>query len=172
MFLLGTIILTTVLGGYPPISAIVVDAETGKTIEGAVVLVEWTNTHGIGHSYTESYKVVEVISGKDGKVNIEGVYRPFLNKPHVTVYKKGYVAWNDEYIFPDNKKRGGFEWKGGQKFKLEKISAELSFIKHVSFIRSSIKSSQKFENKKAIFDAFEWERDLARKARRLKSSNQ
>ena len=37
------------------ITGTVVDAETGKPIEGAVVLVEWTMTKGVpGMSHTES----------------------------------------------------------------------------------------------------------------------
>ncbi len=49
-------------GCYLPVSGQVVDAETNKPIEGAVVLVEWTKTKGYGLTYTESYKVAETLT--------------------------------------------------------------------------------------------------------------
>ena len=160
---IAIIVLTFALGGYPPISATVVDAKTGDPIEGAVVLVEWTNTHGFGHTHTESYKVVEIISNKEGRVNIEGVYRPFLNKPHVTVYKKGYVAWNDEYIFPGNKRRQGFKWENNLVIKMEQFSKkDFSHNHHVSFLRTATRITLDNDIKNSFEKLFEWEVDLAR----------
>ena len=163
---LAIIALTFALGGYSPISATVIDAKTGGPIEGAVVLVEWTNTHGFGHTHTESYKVVEVISNKEGRVNIEGVYRPFLSKPHVTVYKKGYVAWNDEYIFPEYKRRGNIKYTDGLIVEMERFKENYSYSKHVSFIRTSTRSGLNFEAKQTFNKAFHWEGKLIIKKRR------
>ena len=103
---LALIFLTA--GCYGEITGTVIDAETGQPIEGAVVLVEWTVTKGLGLTYTQSYQVIEVVTDKDGKATVSGVFNPFVNPPHVTIYKKGYVAWNNEYIFPDYKKRTDF----------------------------------------------------------------
>ena len=58
---------------YPPMTGTVVDAETGKPIEGAVVLVEWTKTHGIGEHWTESFKVEESVTDREGKFTITGI---------------------------------------------------------------------------------------------------
>jgi len=116
-------------GCYLPINGRVVDAETQLPIEGAIVLVEWTKKHGFGDAWTESYKVVEVVSDKDGKLKIEGCYSPFVQPPDVTVYKKGYVAWNDENIFPSYKKRTDFRW-GNYVFKLQRFKEEYTFVKH------------------------------------------
>lgn len=110
--------LLTLAGCYFPMSGKVIDAETSQPIEGAVVLVEWTKTHGIGEHWTESAKVVEVISAKDGIVKISGCYDPFVRSPDVTIYKKGYVAWNNYYIFPNSLHRTDFKWGRGYIFKL------------------------------------------------------
>lgn len=129
--------LLFITGCYAEITGTVVDAETGKPIEGAVVLVEWTKTHGFGHTYTESYKVVEAITDKDGKATIAGTFSPTVNVPHVTVYKKGYVAWNNEMIFPDYKKRTDFKWKNGYVFRLERFKPEYTYDMHTPLCQYS-----------------------------------
>ena len=89
----------------------VIDAKTGQAIEGAVVLVEWFKTEGVpGLTSTKVYKAVEAVTDNHGKFTIENVKKLLIDPPDVTVYKKGYVAWNDKYIFPDYKHRVDFKW--------------------------------------------------------------
>ena len=126
--------LLVVAGCYMPITGRVIDAETQQPIEGAVVLVEWTKTHGFGEYWTESYKVAEVLSDKDGIVSLPGCYSPFVNTPDVTIYKKGYVAWNSRYIFPNSERRKDYEWKGNYVFKLDRFLNTESYVKHWLFI--------------------------------------
>jgi len=149
-------------GCYLPINGRVVDAETQQPIEGAVVLVEWTKKHGFGDAWTESYKVVECVSDKEGKVKVEGCYSPFVEPPDVTVYKKGYVAWSSRWIFPAGRNRTDFIWSD-QFIKLEHFKEGYSHDAHTSFIDSCINASLKnnYELKKPIFHAIEWEQDLA-----------
>jgi hypothetical protein len=167
IILIAVMFISVVCAGcYAGITGKVIDAETQQPIEGAVVLVEWTKTKGFpGMSHTESAKVIEVVSDKDGKVEIAGNFNPLVDPPHVTVYKKGYVAWNNEYIFPDYKKRTDFKWKSGYEFRLERYKDGYSHNDHVSFIRSSIGSSQNLEAKGVIYNAFEWERIMAQQER-------
>ena len=167
--ILAIIFLFLVTGCEGEITGIVVDAETGQPIEGAVILVEWTTQHGFGLTYTESYKVVEVVTDKNGKASIEGVSSPFVSTPRVTIYKQGYVAWNNEFIFPDWKKRTDFKWENNYVFKLEKFKPEYSYDKHADFIDKSHGFGMALEKKQSIWKAYEWERDLARKERLGKS---
>lgn len=157
----------SIVGCYMPIKGRVIDAETQQPIEGAVVMVEWTKKHGFGDSWTESYKVVEVVSDKEGMVQIKGCYSPFVELPHVTVYKKGYVAWNDESIF-QGPARTDFKW-GDYVFKLEHFRPGYSHDRHLYFIRSSIHSAQNLESKQTIYRAFDWETDLAFQERMQKN---
>lgn len=159
VFLLIAVLLTT--GCYGTLKGRVIDAETGEPIEGAVAVAEWTRTKGFGNTYTVSAKVVEAVSDKDGNIELDGCYRPFVNEPGLTIYKKGYVAWNNSLIFPSYKMREGFEWKSGQVFGMERFKEGYSFDKHVSFIRRSINYSLRSE-KKSIEKAMDWEIDLAR----------
>jgi len=148
-------------GCYPSISGKVIDAETKQPIEGAIVLVEWTKKHGFGDRWTESYKVVEVVSDKDGNVKIDGCYSPFVEPPDVTVYKKGYVAWSSRNIFPSNEARRDFKWDSGYVFKMEHFKEGYSYDKHENFFSLAINESINSKSKRTIQKAFEWEIKMA-----------
>jgi hypothetical protein len=137
----------------------VVDSETNRPLDGAVVLVEWTITTGkaIGFRATDSYKVVETVTDNDGRFAVSTVLNPFVDSPHLTIYKKGYVAWNSNYIFPDYEKRTDFVWQKNHIFQMKKFNHEFSFIKHVSFIRSAIHSEVASEKKSILKNTIEWE---------------
>lgn len=147
---------------YPGITGTVVDAETGKPIEGAVVLVEWTKRVGLGDYHTESVKVVEVITDKDGKFKISGLINPFVDPPDMTVYKKGYTAWNNKFIFPGNERRDDFKWQDGVNTRMSKFKSTYFHSQHVRFIRTVSKDSLESNKKKMFLAAYEWEIDLAR----------
>ncbi len=148
-----------ITGCYATITGTVVDSETGEPIDGAVVLVEWTVTKGFGLTYTKSYKVIEAITDKEGKVTVSGVFNPFVNRPpHIVAYKKGYVAWNNEFIFPTWEKRKDFKYRDGAIIKLERFKEEFSCPDHVSFIGSGAVSGS---GGKLLDDAYSWERRLA-----------
>lgn len=148
-------LVSLISGCYMPISGRVIDVETNQPIEGAVVLVEWTVTKGYGLTYTESAKVAEKLSDKDGNFDLPGCYNPFVNKPDVTIYKKGYVVWNNEYIFPDYIKRADFKWESEAMFRIEKFKPEYSYDAHTSFIRRATNST--IGKKELIKNAYRWE---------------
>lgn len=153
--LLVTVFLMLRPSSYPPITGTVVDAVTGQPIEGAVVLVEWTKTHGIGEHWTESFKVEEAVTNKEGKFTVAGLDARSVNPPNLTIYKKGYVAWNNEYIFPGYKKREDFSWRSGYVFRLEHFKPEYLHSDHISFIHRSIRLG--LGRKKIIGEAVYWE---------------
>lgn len=147
---------------YIPIAGTVVDAETKQPIEGAVVLAEWTITPmaWIGLPTTYSYKVIETASDKNGKFTIAGyILNPIVNKPRLTIYKAGYVCWNNEYIFPGKQHRYGFRWANNITYELEKFKKSYSYAEHVSFVGSDafLKGAEYFRKN------FSWELDLASK---------
>lgn len=145
---------------YGEMSGTVIDAETGKHIEGAVILVEWTYTSGkwIGLRTTSSYKVVEVITDKEGKFKVSGVLNPLIDSPRVTIYKKGYVAWNNEYIFPDYKRREDFKLTNGISIKLKLFDEQkYTYNDHIMFIHGSINYGLPGSDKKIIERAIRWE---------------
>ena len=154
-----------VMGCYATITGTVVDGDTGQPIEGAVVLAEWSITKGLGLTYSKSHEVVEAVTDKEGKVTISGLFNPFVNHPSLTVYRKGYVAWNNQYIFPDRKRRLDFKWSNDYVFRLEKFRPEYSYLAHVNFLDDAIFSYTAGEKKQSMTKAYEWERKRANEER-------
>lgn len=156
------LLLSLTTGCYVPISGRVIDAETNAPIEGAVVLVEWTKTKGVGFTYTESAMVAETLSDKDGKFDLPGCFSPFVNEPDVTIYKKGYVAWNNLIIFPYNQKRNNFQWRSQYVVKLEKFKETYSYDDHYYFITGAAHLESESDKKQLFIKMYDaWERQKA-----------
>jgi hypothetical protein len=132
----------------------VMDAETGKPVEGAIVLVEWTRTKGLGLTYTKSAKVIEAISDGNGIFRVSKSLNPLNDPPDITIYKKGYIAWNNKFIFPDYAKRTNFTWQDGYVFKIDKFKDSYSYIKHQSFIDGAIHVGLSTEKKQLFLEAY------------------
>ncbi len=98
-------------------TAIVMDADTGEPIEGAVAIAFWRKDLG---NYTwfeggrrEPVRIEEVISDKEGNIYIDDFWDWHLQKgsyPRLTVYKFGYVCWDQKKLF---------EEKDGSKFRTD-----------------------------------------------------
>ncbi|HDH05384.1 MAG TPA: carboxypeptidase regulatory-like domain-containing protein [Nitrospirae bacterium] len=160
LLMLSILLLTSCNG---TITVKVVDEETGEPIEGAVVMVEWTITKGIGLTHTDSYKVVEVVTDKEGKAEMSGVYNPFADLSSVAVYKKGYVLWSNNDVFKGSRMLTNFEWKNNYTFKLNRFKPEYSYIEHTSFISRSTGTAH--GDKKLLDEAYYWEELEASKER-------
>ncbi len=165
ILVLITVLFFSVTGCYASMSGTVIDAESGKQIKGAVVLVEWTYTSGkwIGLRSTRSYKVVETATDNEGKFKVSGVLNPFVNPPTVVVYKKGYVAWRNDFIFPDYKKREDFKFTGNHTIKLEHFKKIYSHYKHIFFLSSGLSSNTSSK----LYQAYSWEDLLSSKEEAL-----
>jgi hypothetical protein len=164
----AVLVILVLVYTYPGMIGKVVDAETGEPIEGAVIMAEWTTTEGLpGLTSTKSYKVVEVLTGRSGWTWISGAYKPSAKLGSLAVYKKGYVAWSKDTIFPDYNKRADFHWCCFYKvFKLEKFKSDYSYNDHTSFIRSAISAGFTDNKKRSINDAYEWEKQKALEERK------
>ena len=149
-------------GCSEPINGKVIDAETGQPIEGAVVLVEWTRKCGIGDYRTDSVRVVETATNKEGMFRVPPGLTPFAEPPHLTIYKKGYVAWNNGFIFPDYKHRKQNVEIYGH-IRLENFKETYSYDQHVSFLRTCTNWALADHKKRKFEAAYQWEVALARK---------
>jgi hypothetical protein len=163
-FVLVIIIVFLVSGCSASMSGTVVDDETGAPIEGAVIAAKWTVTKGLpGLTYGQDYKITEAVSNKEGKFKISGTLNPFVNSPTVVIYKKGYVAWNNDYIFPDYKKRDDFRWMDNNIFRLAPFKKIYSHSLHISFFRTGFTS----DLAPKLTQAYAWEDSLASKEEEL-----
>lgn len=160
---IGLIFLTC--GCYPGITGKVVDAQTGKPIEGAVVVAEWSITKGfLGLYYSETYKVNETVTDQDGKFSLSGVYNPLVERPQFVIYKKGYIAWRNDRIFPSWKERSDFIWRSNNVYRLKRFVRGYLHNKHTSFITSGISG---LDASSKLMQAHSWERKLAQKENAL-----
>ena len=151
-------------GCYSSMSGTVVDAESGKPIEGAVIAVQWTVTKGCpGLTYGKYYKINEAVSDKDGRFTVSGTMNPHVNPPTIVIYKRGYVAWRNDYIFPSYEKRDYVRWMDGQEFRLAKFSKEYSHDQHILFLPPGFDSN----TAQRLREVTEWEEPLAQQERKI-----
>lgn len=121
--------------GNMPIKGRVVDSVTGKPIEGAVVVAEWTKRMGVLYEmHTLTYKVEETVTDADGGFSLSGTLIGSLNVS-LSIYKRGYVCWNSKSIFMVGP-REGFEWKTGQTYSLVPWQEGWSHGDHMFFLHS------------------------------------
>jgi hypothetical protein len=140
-FTVAISILLLVTGCYPSITGTVVDAKTGEPVEGAIILAQWTQSHGIGLTYHTVYKVLETETDKAGRFSIPGVYSFFVDSPILVIYKKSYVAWRNDLGFPEFKRRTDFKWQDNFIVRLERFKEDFSRDQHHMFLVHGIMGS-------------------------------
>ena len=151
--------------GNHGVSGRVVDAETGQPIEGAVALCVWIEPRWGVEITHHVVAVSESVSDKDGRIRAGGTWRMFLDPPELTIYKRGYVAWNNQEVFvplseykknPDlfTFKRTDFSWKSGFVAKMEKWKDGYSFNEHEAFVANNTAGART----KTFAAAMDWER--------------
>jgi len=132
----------------------VIDGETGKPVEGAAVAVNWYGFRRVALLWTDggtvSFEQAEDLSDKEGYFEIPKYWAtPF----YMGVYKKGYVCWGNDKIFPGWERRKDFSLENGMVIKLEPFKESYSEKDHARFTifrenscnsRGSVKS--KFHN--------------------------
>jgi len=119
----------------------VVDASTGKPIEGASVAIKWSGTHFVEAfiPYASGSYTIEEAKATTDKNGYFKVPKYFLKEFYLGVYKKGYVCWSSNYIFPKSgkgKKRYLFTVHNGMTVKLEPFTKEYPRFDHASFVEA------------------------------------
>ena len=124
-------------------TAIVVDSVTGEPIEGAVALAIWRKYTSKrtpfweGGNY-ENVRVEEAVSDKNGHIYIDGFW-DWFSKPHLTVYKFGYVCWDQFGFYHKTGTRKDFKSRK-RVVKLEKWPDDFSYARHSMYINSVTKN--------------------------------
>ncbi len=169
-------------GIYYTVEGNVIDAKTGKPVQGAVVSVNWQRAElgvpGLTATYHE-YGVFESITDADGTFKIP---KYLIGRHFMAFYKKGYICWASDTVFnPEGKdwkkmfiRRHGHKVKSGMKVKLKLKTADFPKVKHASFVKDASRllsaPNPKFEEaiveERQIYRNFVIERD--RKGKRKK----
>lgn len=147
---------------YPGITGKVVDNTTGKPIEGALVVAQWTKKHGFGLTYHELSKITETLTDKEGVFNISGIKDSFVEPPEMIIYKEGYIPWRNDSIFPSSNLARNNEWNDNVTYMLDVFTEKYTYGQLYSFLDFGVKGSGGRET--PIFD------DLMHKISRKKAS--
>ncbi|TAK10128.1 hypothetical protein EPO44_00410 [bacterium] len=156
-----------------PWKAHVVDAETGKPLEGVVVLAYWikyTST-AAGLAGPEFYDAEEVVTGPDGRFVIQGRWTftllpwTHIRGPELVIFKPGYGQWRfqgskdwpDDAYEQDTRTK-----KAWEQFRGEGVVIELPLLKtreeRLEFYRSVTWSLVPQERTKRLREALDEER--------------
>jgi len=116
----------------------VIDAQDGRPIENATVLIEWTKplSYVPGFPGSSVVEVAEAVSDSKGYFKIPKHYA-LSHDYRLTIYKKGYVCWNNEKIFPTYEDRKDFKLKDGMVIKMEYFQSGYSKFDHADFTLTS-----------------------------------
>lgn len=146
--LIGVLFIAFALSGCArPATFRVLDSESNEPIEGAVALATWTDSKGLpGLSYTHTAKAIEMVTDSDGIFQIPMIVGILaLQKPHLKVYKAGYVGWDSRWIYlgpyeadrtmSREVRRSNFSMEDQDLF-LEPWQDQYSFMSHSKFIAS------------------------------------
>jgi hypothetical protein len=124
--------------GVGAIHSQVLDAQTKQPIAGAVVLGVWTKKTTFGFS-TKLVGVKETVTDAEGRFTLARPGSLFADDESVTVYKFGYVAWNNQTTFLPPKSRKE-EAIPAHVF-LEMFPPVANHTRHINFINSVTRGS-------------------------------
>jgi hypothetical protein len=125
--------------GYSGISGKVIDGVTGNPLAGAIVLAQWTKTHGLpGLTSHTVYKIEETETDKEGIFSIGGAYSPFVEPPRMVIYKKGYVPWRNDMTFKKMEIYDDVIWQNNLTYKLEHWKDEYSKERLYDFLDTGL----------------------------------
>lgn len=156
------------MGSIQKPAAIVVDANTGEPIEGAVAIAIWRKHSITKRAWWEGgtmivVRVEEAVSNKEGKLYIDDFWDWHLFEsryPHLTIYKPGNICWDQEFIYIEEYKwerRHDFS-KDARIVRMKAWPEKFSFNGHSSFV-SSVTSGDAHEALQQKFvNAFDYER--------------
>jgi hypothetical protein len=119
VLLVFVLMITSGCSHYSGISGKIVDNATGKPIEGALVVAQWTKKHGFGLTNHTLNKITETLTDKEGAFTLSGNYDPFVEPPEMIIYKEGYIPWRNDSIFPSCNLVKENEWNNNVTYKLD-----------------------------------------------------
>ena len=122
-----------------PYDGQVVDADTQQPLAEALVSCTWAFDRGLGTPAPDTHRTYAQKTDVDGRYHIPAL-RSFpqgltarLARVSFVVYKKEYVAYRHDHVFPEERQRSDFAQRGNL-VKLARWSPELSHAQHLLFL--------------------------------------
>ncbi|MDY0002936.1 MAG: carboxypeptidase-like regulatory domain-containing protein [Polyangia bacterium] len=125
-----------------PFTGRVLDAGTGKPIPSALVYASWEFVRGIGFVVPGGAETWVGRTSADGRYTIPaltrlpGGFTRAVARFRLVIYKRGYVAYRSDRIFPGDLGRHDFH-QIDNKAQMERWSPELSHEEHLAFVGGS-----------------------------------
>lgn len=124
-----------------PFDGRVVDAATGKPLQGALVYASWGFDSGAPARAPAGAMVRTTETDSDGRYRLEALAaKPSgaarLVRFTLIVYKRGYVAYRSDRRFEDSSRRYDFAQRGNA-VRLDPFGPQLSHAEHLRFIGGS-----------------------------------
>lgn len=139
-FIVLFLLILTGTGCAGTIRGQVLDARTGKPIEGAVVLGVWSKYVGLpGLQHAELVGVKETETDAEGRFALEPPGSFGVAEEAVTIYRFGYVAWSNLFTFPTSARRQ--DTSVPSKILLEQFPSSQDRRRHYDFINDARRSS-------------------------------
>jgi hypothetical protein len=129
-------IIIVTSGCYRGINGKVVDNATGKPLEGALVLVQWTrpDIHSIEGISIEVIMNTETLTDKEGRFVISSTpLNPLANPPVMIIYKEGYLPWRNDAKFPSSNTINN-QWISNVTYGLDIFTNQYTFNQIDSFL--------------------------------------
>ncbi len=147
-------------------TATVLDAETGKPIEGAVAIAIWRVGDKDGPWFENgglvAGRIEEAVSDKEGNIYVDDFWGWHLlesSYPRLTIYKPGYVCWDQKNIYIDrfhSEIRKDFD-KENRIVRMKKWPKGFSFVSHGGFV-DSVTQGETYKSKQNLFrNTFDYE---------------
>jgi hypothetical protein len=122
-----------------PFTGQVLDSETDKPVEKAIVYASWAFERGMGFVAPRGAAEVALETDANGRYRIDklaelpGGLSMRVARFTLIVYQRGYVAYRSDSIFPEQVARRDFVQRGNV-VRLTPWSAELSHARHMIFV--------------------------------------
>lgn len=121
-----------------PFDGQVVDAGTGKPVDGATVVGSWALRTGRGLSGPSRTELATVETDADGRYRLPelpgGVgMREALERFTLVIYKRGYLGWRSDRRFADLSPRTDFA-QTQVVTRLERLPGDVSHARHLAFL--------------------------------------
>jgi hypothetical protein len=168
-FMLLSVNSCAAMSGHQQPTAIVIDADTGQPIEGAVAIAIWRKHSATERAWWEGgtmvvVRVEEAESDAQGRIYIDGFWGSwylFENRyPRLTIYRPGYICWDQENTFIRGQSgylRTDFNSKH-RIAKLKKWPEKFSFVRHSRFVNNVTMGDAHDAPQKKFVNAFDYER--------------
>ena len=122
-----------------PYDGVVVDGDSERPIQGALVAASWAFERGVGFQAPLAAREIVIETGPDGRYEIPRLdtlpsgLSTRVRRFTIVVYHRGHVGWRSDWRFPSRLPRRDFSQRGNR-VRLEKWLPTFPHAEHLVFL--------------------------------------